>query len=126
LQPPTTSAEPEPESPLTWRLERDVPGRVTRAVIDHGASDRLDNGTHFTERYGGEVGVSGADPGDAWAKGKNSFELRWGAIQVGAEARGELRSDRDSYHLTLELDVSEGDGPLWTKRWQRRYPRRLQ
>ncbi|MGI8514703.1 MAG: hypothetical protein ACR2NT_06110, partial [Acidimicrobiia bacterium] len=98
----------------------------TRAVIDHGASGRLDNGTHFTEHYGGEVGVRGADPGNAWAKGKSSFELSWGAIQVGAEARGELHSDRDSYQLEIELDVSEGGGPLWSKRWQHRYPRRLQ
>ena len=127
LHPPTTSTDPEPvTSPLTWRIERDVPGRVTRAVIDHGASGRLENGTHFTENYGGEVGVSAADLGNAWAVGKNSFGLSWGAIQVGAEARGELRSDRDFYHLSLELDVSEAGRPLWSKRWQQRYPRRLQ
>jgi predicted acyl esterase len=127
LHPPTTSTDSEPvTSPLTWRIERDVPGRVTRAVIDHGASGRLENGTHFTERYGGEVGVSLADLGNAWAAGKNSFELSWGAIQVGAEARGELRSDRDFYHLSLELDVSEAGRPLWSKHWQRRYPRLLQ
>jgi uncharacterized protein len=123
LQPPTTSSE---AAPVVWRIVRDVPARVTRALVEHGSSGRLDNGTFFAERYRGEAGVSTFNPARAWAKGHNTFELGWGAIEVGAEAHGELRSDGDSYQLTLELDVSEGGRPLWSRRWHHRYPRRLQ
>ncbi|HEU4488005.1 MAG TPA: hypothetical protein VFS38_01815, partial [Actinomycetota bacterium] len=83
-------------------------------------------GAFFAERYRGEAGVSTINPARAWAEGHNAFELGWGAIEVGAAAHGELRSDGDSYDLTLELDVTEGGRPLWSRRWQHRYPRRLQ
>lgn len=108
-----------------WRLEHDVLGRESRVVVEHGAEAELEGGLRSTERYAGAVGVSTEDPGRAWAEGTASFTLAWPDLQVRSEARAALRSDRTTYHLTVELDVSEDGETRWSRRWERTYPRQL-
>jgi hypothetical protein len=96
-------------------------------VIDHGGvRGQASNGAQVLDRYGGEVGVRWDDPGDAWAVGGTTYELTWPEVTVRTESRGSLRTDRDTWRLTLELDVSQDGVPLFHRRWEREVPRHLQ
>jgi chorismate mutase/prephenate dehydratase len=59
------------------------------------------------ERYEGCVGVSTDDPADAWARGRASYRIAWPEADVRTEARLELTSDADSYHVVIEVLAEE-------------------
>lgn len=112
---------------VVWEVHDDVADRSRRVVIDHGGvRGQASNGAQVLDRYGGEVGVRWDDPGDAWAVGGTTYELTWPEVTVRTESRGSLRTDRDTWRLTLELDVSEDGVPLFHRRWEREVPRHLQ
>jgi len=112
---------------ITWRIEHDVLGRETRAVVESfGTTEAEDERPRFREYYGGTVAVSTEDPGRARAEGKAAFTIEWPEATVGTEARHAVRSDAGAYHLELELDVSEDGETRWSRRWERTIPRRLQ
>jgi uncharacterized protein len=124
-EPPSFAPPPppkaEPDSPVVWRIERDVLGRETRAVIAHGSEYEAEHGARVEERYEGALGVSTVDPGDAWAHAASRFRVRWPEMEVTTEARLDLRSNAEAYHVTL--DVVAGD---WERRFERVIPRDLQ
>jgi hypothetical protein len=126
LASPRSGADQSASSPVVWRLERDVVGRTTRAVVDHGGVSDLGNGTRLDERYGGTVGVSSAEDGVAWAQGKNSFEVTWPEVTAKAEARCVMESDPETYNLKLDLDVWADGELIASRNWNRRFPRKLQ
>src|SRR5207249_4673226 len=49
--------------PAVWRVERDVLGRESRVVIEHGSEDLVERGARSIERYRGATGVSTDYPG---------------------------------------------------------------
>ncbi len=112
---------------VVWRIERDVLGRRTRAVVGSGGWTQAE-GEHprMHEDYGGSVEVSTVDPGSARAESRAAFRLEWPEATVETEARQVVRSDAHAYHLELELDVREDGRSRWSRRWARRSPRRLQ
>ena len=112
--------------PTVWRIEHDVLGRETRAVIDHGSRYPGEHGARVEEHYTGEVAVSTTDPGDARAHATARYVIAWPEATVSSEARLEVRSDRDAFEVTVELDVHDGDEPFRSRRWYRHIPRRLQ
>jgi uncharacterized protein len=122
---PTFAAPPpdksDPQSPVVWRIERDVLARETRAVIAHGSEYDAEHGARVEERYEGTVGVSTVDPADAWARATSRFRVRWPAVDVTAEAKLDFRSDADAYHVTV--DITAGD---MERRFERVIPRDLQ
>ena len=59
-----------------------------------------------------------------WA-GRAIFTLTWPEASVTTEVRSSLESDEATWHLTIELDVSEGGDLRWQRRWERRFPRQL-
>lgn len=133
LPPPTRvlegieSAKGNLSSDVTWRIEHDVLARETRAFASsEGWTEAEDERPRFFEFYGGHVAVSTIDPGVARAETRGTLRIEWPEATVGSEVRGTVRSDREAYELHLELDVSEGDEILWSRRWERRIPRHLQ
>src|SRR5439155_24828956 len=76
--------------------------------------------------YAGEAGVSLADPGIAWAEGRVSYEIEWPDVTVGSDAHGRLESDAETWHVLLELRAREGDEVIHVRRWEKRFPRKLQ
>jgi len=112
---------------VTWRIEEDVLRRERRAFASSwGSSEAEGVGPRMDTSYGGEVGVSTTDPGNAWAIARATYELRWPQVEVQAEARQRFRSDARAYHLELELDVKENGELRWQRRWDRTFPRELQ
>jgi len=108
-----------------WKIEHDYLGRETRVVIAHGSDSVLEEGGLSVERYEGELGVSTVDPGRAWALGHAAFTLTWPEVTAGADVRTELRSDASTWHLRIELVVTEDGQPRWERTWERRFPRHL-
>ena len=121
------------EQPSTlWRIERDVLGRETRAVVSHGSSYEGEEGARIDERYEGAVGVSTVDPGAAWARATCRYVIRWPEADCATEARLDLRSDAEAYHVVVDVvaeelgdDVTTGIGRR-ERRFKRTIPRRLQ
>jgi predicted acyl esterase len=126
---------PEPtgdQPPLVWRIEHDVLGRERRAVVSHGTSYDGEAGSRIDERYDGAVGVSTVDPGAAWARATARYVIRWLEADCATEARLDLRSDAEAYHVVVEVvaeeladDVTMGAGRR-ERRFERTIPRRLQ
>jgi putative CocE/NonD family hydrolase len=112
---------------IVWRIDHDVMRSRTSAEIDHGG-DPYDAspGTRVHEHYAGVIDASSKDPGDASASGVGAFAIEWGDIKVRSESRMNLRSDRDAYHIELELDVRENDELVGQRNWKRSIERRLQ
>jgi predicted acyl esterase len=127
------AADPSGEQPdVVWRIERDVIGREVRAVVSHGSSYEGEAGARIDERYDGTVGVSTRDPGSAWARATSRFVVRWPEADCATEARLDLHSDADAYHVVVDVvaeeiggDVAPGIGRR-ERRFERTIPRRLQ
>jgi hypothetical protein len=117
------------QPPVVWRVERDVLGREARAVISHGSSYDGELGAKVEERYEGEVGVSTEDPGSAWARATCRYVLRWPEANCATEARLDLRSDGDAYHVVVDViaeELAEAGIGRRERRFERKIPRRLQ
>jgi hypothetical protein len=132
--PPHDASTPPDEGdhgtrPTIWRVEHDVLGRETRAVVDHGCTSPARWGARVTEDYAGTVRVSTVDPGRAGADGWARFEIAWAETTASAEARLQVVSDADAFAVTVELDVDETcDGTtreIARRHWARTIPRRL-
>ena len=134
--PPTTGKDthsPETDAdqpPLVWRFEDDAVGHETRAVTGYGSRYEADHGAQVEELYRGTVGVSTGDPALAWARGSASYRIAWPETTVQTEARLELRSDAESYHVVIEVVAAEAPGEesigRVVRRFERTIPRRLQ
>jgi len=136
--PPPAFPDGEAQAPPTrvlWETHDDVVARTRCVSIDHGGSrspflkdlaGRGPLGVTTADAFRGEVGVNRGRPGDAWARGEGVLELAWPDVTVRSEARGTLRTDRDTWFLELALDVYEGGELLRQRRWERTAARHLQ
>ena len=112
---------------VVWRIEHGVLDRETRAIAQSsGTTEAEGEGPRFHELYGGTVAVSTHDPAVASAESRSSLTIEWPEATVNSDVRQVVRSDATAYHLTIELDVSENGRARWSRRWERRIPRRLQ
>jgi predicted acyl esterase len=112
---------------VTWSVERDVPRRETRARFGYGSASEADEvAPRMQDRVDGEVGVAIEDPGRAWVDATSIYTLVWPEVTVAAEARAHVDSDAEAYRLRLEVQTIEDGTVRWSRRFERRFPRRLQ
>ncbi len=112
---------------VVWRIEHDVPGRETRAVVRYGgASEADDVAPAIVQCYGGIVGVSTEDPGRAFVDASATYELRFPEARVQTASRLRIDSDADAYQVRIDLEAREEDELVWSRRWERRVARNLQ
>jgi uncharacterized protein len=111
---------------VRWEIREDVLARERAVVIDHGGVRGLNGLAESSDRYWGEISVRSHEPGHARAMAGASLELAWGDITIRNESRATLRSDPETWHLTIELEVFEGDERIAERRWERTTPRDLQ
>ena len=136
--PPTTgrdthAADAEGDQPpLVWRFERDLLAGETRAVTSYGWRYESEFGARVEERYDGSVGVSTDNPALAWAKGTTVYRIAWPEAEVQTEARLDLRSDAEAYHVVIDVvaeeigSEAETAGIRHEQRFERIIPRLLQ
>jgi uncharacterized protein len=108
---------------VVWHVERDVLARRTEVVTRYGGSYEGLHGATVTDDYRGRLGVSTTNPADAWARGEASFEIRWPEATCRSEARLNVRSDAEAFHVDIELLVTDGDEAVARKRWEAVLPR---
>lgn len=119
-----------PQPPVVWRFDHDVLGRETRAFTSYGWRYAAELGAEVEEQYDSEVGVATDDPGRAWARGTAVYRVRWAEADVRTEARLDLRSDADAYHVVVDVVAEELGGEIdsgsrMERRFERTIPRHL-
>jgi hypothetical protein len=126
-QAPNESSRGNEMDGVTWRIEHDVLRRETRAVARYGGTTEAQAiSPTITQWYGGTVGVSTVDPGDAFVDAGAEYELRYPEATVRSTSRTRIRSDAEAYRVGIEVTASEDGGERWERRWERRIPRNLQ
>lgn len=122
----TKAVEASGEKEPVYRIEHDAIAHRAHVVVDHGSSYDVEIGAGVIEDYFGRLTVSTDDPSDAHAEGRARFEMAWPETTASAEVSMTLESDATTYRVRLDLDVQEDGETLWTRRWDREIPRRLQ
>lgn len=112
---------------VEWRYEHDVLGRESRVHTRYGGRYEGTHGTIVDDCYEGSLGISTVDLSQAWARGRSRFELTFqlesGPTVCSTEARLDMRSDCDAFHVTIEL-CAERDGIVVAERtWTDVLPR---
>ena len=126
---PHAAATSSEQPPVVWRIERDVLGRTSEAVVSHGATYAGELQSSVEERYEGRIGVSTTDPGRAWARATARYVIRWPEADCATEARLDLRSDADAYHVVVDVvaeELAETGIGRRERRFERTIARRLQ
>jgi len=129
--PPTTGIDThtadsdKPQPPTAWTVAHDVLNRQVRALTTYGAVYDGPFGAQIQESYEGEVGVSTIDPAQAWARASTSYRVSWPEADVVTEARLDMRSDADAYHVVVDV-VAEEFGDAGIGRRERRYERTIE
>jgi hypothetical protein len=77
------------------------------------------------DRYDGTVTMPVNNPALAAAAGTVRFAIDWPEVSIAVESRLDVRSDAHAYHVTIELDATEGDESFAKRRWSQRIPRHL-
>ncbi|HWL90417.1 MAG TPA: CocE/NonD family hydrolase [Actinomycetota bacterium] len=129
LPPPVFEpGHPEPSRPerVRWEIGEDVLTRERTVTIDHGGVRGLNGLAESSDRYWGTIGVRSHEPGHCLATAGASLELGWDETSVRTEAWATLRSDPQTWHLTIGLRVSEGDEQIAERRWEHTTARDLQ
>ena len=121
---PHAAATEAEQPPVVWRVERDVLGRSTEAVISHGAVYEGEFESRVEEAYEGRIGVSATDPGQAWARAGSRYVIRWPEADCATEARLDLRSDADAFHVVVDV-VAEEHAETGIGRRERRFERTI-
>jgi predicted acyl esterase len=111
---------------VRWEIHEDVLGRERAVEIDHGGVRGRVGDAETSDRYHGEIRVRWPEPGRCTATAGAELELAWPEATVRSESRTVLRSDPETWHLEIELDVFDGDERIARRRWERTIPRDLQ
>jgi predicted acyl esterase len=120
--------EQEPSVPehVRWEIREDVLARERTVAIDHGGVRGRSGLAEGSDHYWGEITARTHDPGNSRASAGASLELAWEEASVRTESRATLRSDPETWHLSIELEVYDGDELIAERRWERTTPRDLQ
>ncbi len=135
--PPTTGKDTHAPSkdveqpPTVWVIEEDQLEHETRVVTSYGSIYEAPFGAHCVEEYEGTVGVSLDDPARACARATTVYRITWPEADVRTEARLDMTSDAETYHVVIELVAEElapdaGATPFRREqRFERSFPRHL-
>jgi hypothetical protein len=114
---------------VVWRVERDVLGRSTACVVDHGSSYDAPYGT-VVEHYRGRVSVS-TRTFDQIAAADVSFTLHFdddgtgNPVTVKAKSVLEVHAGPGAFDVRVTLVCTEGDEVVGERSWQRTIARDL-
>jgi uncharacterized protein len=118
---PPHEREPRP----TWTYETDLETGRTAATIRHQAAFRASNGTAIERDFGCVCEVDPADPAHARARGWHRCRSTTDDGWTEAEARSEIRSDAETFTLTIDLVVRVDGSVHATRRWDATIPRAI-
>ena len=111
---------------VRWEIREDVLARERAVAIDHGGVRGRNGLAESSDRYWGEITAGSLDPGNSRADAGASLALTWEEASVRTESRATLRSDPENWHLSIELEVYDGEELIAERHWERTTPRDLQ
>jgi uncharacterized protein len=114
----------EDPAAVVWRVERDVLNGSVACVIDHGSAYDAPHGCSVTEHYSGRVTVDTRTFGQR-AQADALYTLAWPGLEVSARSGLDVVADKDSFDVTVTLDVRENGEQVAQRRWRREFPRDL-
>jgi hypothetical protein len=134
---PTATALPAPTDdlhPLTvehevshegieWRYEHDVLARETRVHTLYGETYPGTHGTIVTDHYEGHVGISTADLSQGWVRGSSHYTMEFPEGTCFVEAALDMHSDRDAFHVQIDLTATLDGTPFASRTWTATLPR---
>ena len=111
----------EEPAAVTWRVERDVLGRTTSAVVDHGSTYDIPNGGTATEHYQGRVTVN-VETFEQTTTATTTYTLRWQDIDLTATATMDVTISAEILEVAIDLVATEhtpgGDLVVATRQWR--------
>jgi len=126
---PGDETSSESDHGVVWRIERDVLGRTTSCVIDHGSAYDAPYGS-VVEHYSGRVSVSTRTFAQV-AAADVSFTLRFtddgtgNATSVVARSILEVHAGPRTYDVTISLVCTEAGVTIGERQWSAQFPRDL-
>lgn len=108
---------------VQWRIEHDVLRRETWAHTLYGETYEGTHGTVVTDRYEGHVGISTADLSQGWARGRTHYRMQFPEGVCEVDAVLDMHSDREAFHVTIDLTASRDGIPFAERRWTEHLPR---
>jgi hypothetical protein len=106
-------------------VTRDLTRGTVEVELATNNGTRLADGTLYQSRGHATTSVNESNPADASIVGTSSLALESARGTVEARARGEIRSDASTLHVTVNLDVLVDGATFHSRRWSRSVPRRL-
>jgi hypothetical protein len=111
--------------PPSWRVTRDHSRATVEVAIHTNNAVRLADGTLYHSASDATTSVHEEDPARASIVGVCTLSLEGPGRATVSRARGEIRSDASTFHVTAQLDVTIDGTSYFSKRWSRSYPRHL-
>jgi putative CocE/NonD family hydrolase len=121
---PVIGSEGHADPPI-WRITEDVIDGTVTVTIHDGGEDVLDDGRRLYAAETLELTASDSTP--AVATMAADVVYRWQEHTFSAEIRARSRqtSDRDTFDLSVELDVDVDGEAFFRRAWRESIPRRL-
>jgi uncharacterized protein len=111
--------------PPSWRVTRDLSRGTVEVAIRTDNAVRLADGTLWHTTGEATTTVVEDDPATASIVGVCRLALESPTVTTVSRARGEIRSDATSFHVTVQLEVTRDGATYHSRRWSRSYARRL-
>jgi hypothetical protein len=111
--------------PPSWRVTRDLSRGTVEVALHTNNALRLADGTRYHTSSDATTTVLEDDPARASIVGVSTLALESPTLTTVSRVRGEIRSDAESFHVTVQLDVTVDDTTYYARRWSRSYARRL-
>jgi hypothetical protein len=122
-----TAAEPgvpSADAGVTWRIERDVLGRTTSCVVDHGSSWTTGDGTACEDAYSGRVTVD-ERTFEQTVTARSRYTVSWPEATVTTISDLELTARTDCFDVAITVTALEDGRTVYERRWERLVPRDL-
>ncbi len=65
------------------------------------------------------------NPARASIRGLSQVVLHWPERIIDTRARGQIESDEQNFHVTIQLDITMDGVPFHQRRWMKSIPRQL-
>jgi hypothetical protein len=124
---------PKPYTPLTqaysqrpiWRVTRDYMENKTEVHLHRFSFTRVSDTCSVTSSGKATTVVFEKNPARATIRGLSQVKLHWPERTIDTRARGQIESDEQNFHVTIQLDITMDGVPYHSRRWVRSMPRQL-
>jgi uncharacterized protein len=112
------------ERPI-WRVTRDYMENKTEVYLHRSGFTRVSDRLSITSMAEATTAVFEKDPAHATIRGLNQVVLYWPERTIDTRARGQIESDEQNFHVTIQLEITMDGVPFHQRRWLKSIPRQL-